>query len=73
MTSKRIELTAEERGDRITTAFTFEVHDGRVKIIEHWSTKDETWGAGVSVTMPARVWAEGMRFVEAALKGTGDE
>ncbi len=61
MDKLRIETIPAERqvswcADAI--AFTFEVDEsGNVSMGEDWAKKDETWGYGVGIRIPARIWA----------------
>ncbi|AVT76659.1 hypothetical protein RPPS3_25960 [Rhodopseudomonas palustris] len=59
----RIDLTEHER-DGKTIAFEFEIVDGNVRITEHWSEEDESYGPGCRINIPPRVWALGCAWVQ---------
>ncbi len=63
----RIELTPEESEKCYgTVAISFAVFEGRVSVMEHWSGMDEIYGDGCRVTIPDRVWGEGLAWLSTA-------
>lgn len=62
----RVELTDAEREDVYgVVAITFSVWNNIVLVSEEWSQEDESFGDGVTIGIPARVWKLGLEWYAA--------
>lgn len=66
----RIELTRQERNEMRSNviAISFAVENGAVSITEEWQCEDEIVSTYVSISIPKRIWLEGIAWVSARLE-----
>lgn len=64
MSEIRFDLTEEEQDeDETIIGYTFDIDESGLGITEHWTGKDESWGDGCYIGIPARIWALALPWI----------